>query len=898
MKLLIHLFILLSLGISSSVHSEEKESEGLLNRLLAPGPLMSGHKNLEGNDCLKCHDAGQGISQPKCMECHKPIKIEVDAKTGFHGMQKQSCIECHSDHKGRDFDSTKVDQKTFDHNLTGYKLEGKHAELDCAKCHTETRSKKTIRRGGILFVGAKSNCISCHKKNDIHAFKGEYAKKDCYVCHSLKAWKQELKFDHTRDTKYKLEGKHAELKCADCHGPSKKKATSQYKWPIATAQCQACHANFHKNNLSPHFAGGKCSTCHDQKSWKLPDFDHQVTKYSLRGKHAELKCEECHKQNPKVLASGLKNFNFTGLKSNCLNCHKDFHFFGQKVSKNLGKLNQCLSCHVESSFKKIHGFDHNQSTRYVIDGKHTDLNCEDCHMVKQNPKAKNGPRTPTYHWEKLNDKTCENCHASPHIKSFTKDLLKKRCTECHLTEGWTIFKKDGKRFDHSKTRFALTGNHTSLACKECHVVAKKQVFKFQHFEGQFCIECHKTPHDKQFSPQQSAKSCSECHNTKAFSEVAQFDHSKTRFQLKGRHSNLKCIECHIATNQMFTGKSPHPKGKFLFPELDSKSCSSCHSDYHKGQLGFDCAKCHNEESWKKPAFDHNKQSQFSITGAHTKLKCESCHKEVPGQKVEFSKKLYSLVLFKPMRTECASCHSDFHRGQLGNDCAKCHITEKWKPAAFDHNKQSQFKIEGKHAELACNECHKFQRGESVQFGGKEFKLTRYKPLAAECSTCHKDPHKGSFGNKCEECHAARGWKFTKDFHKNFTLTGVHFTLSCNECHTNNRRLAGLSQDCFVCHQRDDIHNGSLPNCKACHGQQFWENTGFRHSVSRFALTGAHRTIDCTSCHYNNIYQGTPTQCGSCHLAAALAVTSPPHSAFSNVNDCGRCHNTFNFVIPK
>ena len=898
MKWIIHLLILCTLGVSSLANSEEKESEGILNRLLAPGPLITGHKSLEGSDCLKCHDAGKGISQDKCVDCHKPIHLQIEAKTGFHGMQKQSCIDCHSDHKGRDFDSAKFDAKTFDHNLTGYKLEGKHAELTCAKCHTEKRSKKAVRKLEISYLGAKSTCVSCHIKDDIHAFKGEYAKKDCYVCHSLKAWKRELKFSHERDAKYKLEGKHAQMKCAECHGPTKKKPISQYKWPIAKAQCQACHADFHKNNLSTRFSGGKCNTCHDQSAWKLPNFEHEVTKYPLRGKHAELKCQDCHKQSQKVLAAGLKNFNFTGLKSNCLSCHKDYHFFGDKTSKSIGKLSNCLSCHAESAWDKIHNFDHNQSTRYVIDGRHNELKCEDCHMLKKNPKVKNSPRTPIYHWENLTQKTCENCHASPHLKSFTKDLLKKRCTECHLTDGWTVFKKDGKRFDHAKTRFALTGKHMNLACKECHVVDKKQVFKFQHFEGQFCIDCHKTPHDRQFSPKTGARACGECHNTKNFTEVANFDHKQTRFLLKGRHLNLKCSECHTPTNQMFAGKHPHAKSKFLFPDLEAKSCSSCHSDFHKGQLGNDCAKCHNEESWKKPIFDHNKQSQFAITGAHARVKCDACHKEVPGQKVEFAKKIYALIQFKPIKSECVTCHANFHKGQLGNDCAKCHTTEKWKTVHFDHNKQSQFKIEGKHQDLECSDCHKAQKTETVQFAGKEFRLTKYKPLPGECSTCHKDPHKGSFGNKCEECHSARGWKITKDFHKNFTLTGVHFSLNCNECHSNNRRLAGLSQNCFVCHQRDDIHNGSLPNCKDCHNQQFWENPAFRHSVSRFPLTGAHRILDCTSCHYRNTYQGTSTICGTCHMATALAVTSPPHSGFSNLNNCGQCHSTFTFAIPK
>src|SRR5579872_385210 len=101
---------------SSKGKTWTQEDEGLLNRLLAPGPLISGHQDLEKNDCLKCHEAGKGISPDKCMECHKVIKDEVAVKKGYHGLTDKTCIDCHSDHKGRDYDSTIVNEKTFDHN--------------------------------------------------------------------------------------------------------------------------------------------------------------------------------------------------------------------------------------------------------------------------------------------------------------------------------------------------------------------------------------------------------------------------------------------------------------------------------------------------------------------------------------------------------------------------------------------------------------------------------------------------------------------------------------------------------------------------------------------------------------------------------------------------------------
>ncbi|HPI39451.1 MAG TPA: cytochrome c3 family protein, partial [Pseudobdellovibrionaceae bacterium] len=120
------LIMLICCLLSSAIVSAE--TEGILNKLLAPGPLIEGHKSLEGKDCLKCHDAGKGISETKCLSCHKEIKPFVESQKGFHGIaaQNKTCIQCHKDHKGRAFDSTVVDEKSFDHlKMTGYSLEGK-----------------------------------------------------------------------------------------------------------------------------------------------------------------------------------------------------------------------------------------------------------------------------------------------------------------------------------------------------------------------------------------------------------------------------------------------------------------------------------------------------------------------------------------------------------------------------------------------------------------------------------------------------------------------------------------------------------------------------------------------------------------------------------------------------
>lgn len=836
-----NLFLLIPILFLYSPAASPQE-EGLLNKLLAPGPLIEGHKNLEGKDCLKCHEAGKGLSDTKCLNCHKEIKPFVTSKKGFHGLTTQTCTQCHSDHKGRAHDTTLVDIKTFDHfKSTGYALEGKHAKIKCQECHTGKRVNKPIRPKDIRFLGTNaSTCISCHKKDDIHFYKGEIAKKDCNACHGNISWKENIKFNHSTDTKYKLVEKHAELKCNDCHLIDKKKKVFQYQWPqLSQKQCLNCHQDFHKSRLSAKYSKGDCTKCHTQTKWGIPSFDHDVTGYKLKGKHFELKCIDCHKpssaliQNAKTTkqAIAIKQLNFTGLKQQCLSCHQDPHRFEKSSNPKLADIKNCSKCHEESSWKKIHFFDHNTETKFVIDGKHSDLKCAECHLPKQAgaKQVRTTSKTltlqlkkPTYHWSQLNLKTCETCHKNPHLTEFSKDLLKKKCTTCHTAEDWYQQKTDSG-FDHNKTRFQLTGAHKQARCNDCHGEAGKKKFKFAAVDLKFCIECHNNIHEGQFKSKLTTKDCSQCHSTEKFSPLLKFDHNQTNYQLKGSHETLKCSECHTASTQKYTLTWPNFKTKnhqekslitssiFHFPNLKSNSCRQCHEDYHKGQLGQNCSNCHNEKSWKTVSFDHNKQSNYPLRGKHADLKCEKCHLPT-GEKVIFKKESRTVI--------------------------------------------------------------------------------KYKPLSNQCFDCHKDPHKGNFGKSCHECHSEKSWKSTKDFHKNFTLSGVHYSLECGECHKDGKKLAGLSQQCIGCHQKDDIHNGSQPNCKNCHTQQFWEVTSFRHSLTRFPLRGAHRVIECSECHISGIYKGLSNTCVSCHLSDFNANPTPHTSGNTNCTDCHR--NTFTF----
>ena len=99
---------------------------------ISPGDLATVHAHLEGMaNCTLCHTLGAKVSNEKCLDCHKEIKKRLDESKGFHTSSKvkgKECIICHSDHYGRNYDIVHMVKDKFDHNDTGYKLEGKHAK--------------------------------------------------------------------------------------------------------------------------------------------------------------------------------------------------------------------------------------------------------------------------------------------------------------------------------------------------------------------------------------------------------------------------------------------------------------------------------------------------------------------------------------------------------------------------------------------------------------------------------------------------------------------------------------------------------------------------------------------------------------------------------------------------
>jgi hypothetical protein len=62
-----------------------------------------------------------------------------------------------------------------------------------------------------------------------------------------------------------------------------------------------------------------------------------------------------------------------------------------------------------------------------------------------------------------------------------------------------------------------------------------------------------------------------------------------------------------------------------------------------------------------------------------------------------------------------------------------------------------------------------------------------------------------------------------------------------------------------------------------------------HLKAGFPLTDGHRTVNCSSCHRNGVFKGTPKSCSSCHNGVSAPGKSANHIASSTT--CKDCHTT-------
>ncbi|HSE50336.1 MAG TPA: hypothetical protein VLA96_14110 [Terriglobales bacterium] len=519
----------------------------------------------------------------------------------------------------------------------------------------------------------------------------------------------------------------------------------------------------------------RCENCHTFTGWKpiraIPEFDHDKTRYPLRGMHAKVGCMQCH-----------ASLVFTDVGKSCSACHADIHR-GQN-----GK--SCERCHTVNGWRVSIDDIQKHFNRFPLTGGHSTAQCGDCH---KSAAAGVFPGLST---------VCYSCHAKD-AKSAPVDhsAFPTDCTACHSMDTWL-----GAKFDHLRfTGFALTGTHATLDCAACHVNNR--------FKGTpaNCFACHAREFNATTNPNhvqaKFPQDCAICHSTATWLD-AKFDHARfTSFPLTGGHANLNCNSCHA-------------NGNFSGTPTD---CASCHlKDYNATTnpnhvtAGFpkDCSICHATTAWTPASFDHSKTG-FALTGAHSNLTCATCH--VNGN-------------YSGLSSACSSCHQKQYDATTNpnhkaagfpTDCAVCHSTSAWTPASFNHS-LTGFTLTGAHVNTPCTSCHI-----NNQFAGTPTDCYACHK-AAFTSTTNPNHVAAAFPTTCQTCHNTTTWSGATFNHTWFPIySGTHAGkwTSCADCHTNSSNFAVFS--CITCHthdraQTDPHHTGvsgysyTPTSCYTCH----------------------------------------------------------------------------------
>lgn len=506
-------------------------------------PLDSGHSHLK---CTQCHSA-QAITPAA-----RSGIVMKDLKRTYLGLSRD-CSSCHKDeHQGQlgnacercHLAATWKDLTRFDHATSKFRLTGAHERTTCQKCHTVIPAKDGAK-AHVRYVGsAFSQCATCHQ--DPH--RGVFAA-PCSSCHNDVAWKParntNLSFDHSK-TKFALLAKHADVGCEKCH------KTSDYKAPVAHALCNDCHKDVHGGQFLTTAGGADCARCHTAEGWKTSTYTvaaHATSAYPLTGRHAAVACADCHKP-----AGAATKYRVP--YQLCADCHRDPH------EAQFAKA-PCENCHTVERFSPARfTLATHERTRFPLTGAHSAVACSDCHT-----KRAEHPTAVAY---KFGDLSCEACHQDPHGGQFRTAVASEPagCVSCHNVDTW----RDLSKFDHSVTKFALTGGHRGVACDLCHKATalstglRRAAFRDTPIK---CNGCHEDIHAGQFHVGTQQPECTVCHNITTW-KAASFDHSRTAFPLTGAHAQVACRDCH-KNKQEVNGRL------VLLYKPTPKECAECHA---------------------------------------------------------------------------------------------------------------------------------------------------------------------------------------------------------------------------------------------------------------------------------------------------------------------------------
>ncbi len=344
---------------------------------------------------------------------------------------------------------------TAEHARTTFPLVGAHAKVACAACHVSGKMTTPVRF---------DRCSACHA--NVHR---DSLKEDCKACHTETGFRG-APFDHTKRTKFAIDGKHVGLECAKCHtsisAADVPLARKVVDYGGASSECVACHGpkDPHKGEF-----GRACDSCHKTATFDTKTFTHAGKPEFYRGFHEKVACDKCHVPSRTPIGAGAAH-----PVPACASCHKDVH---------LGQVGTtCETCHTVDGVKfKATKFTHAQSA-FALTGKHVSTDCAKCHKTEARafPVAQG-----TAMVLKPMDQQCKSCHTDQHLGQ-----LDTRCDTCHKTDTFKMF-----TFPHKGLEEFFAGVHGKYGCVSCHksetgVFPAGRGTTVRYVVGRACMDCH------------------------------------------------------------------------------------------------------------------------------------------------------------------------------------------------------------------------------------------------------------------------------------------------------------------------------------------------------------------------------------------------------------------------
>ncbi len=778
---------------------------------------------------------------------------------------------------------------TFDHDTTGFSLQGMHRDVPCEACHV----------GGI-FKGTPHDCAACHTAGSRFGATAKPAthivsSNDCAQCHTAFGWRPVAKFNHL----------NVFGTCSTCHN-NVQAAGKPSNHVATTAECNSCHSVTapwnrlqYPSNHIPVNPTSLCTDCHTASSFSVVP---SLTNIHLYAPSTTGNCTQCHgPTTAPTYAIPAIGFSIVTMPANhvpttaaCESCHVGAGSsmaalpvvngakFTNSAMSHAG-ITTCATCHgptvTGATFYGISKIIVMPTTATQGPNSHIPAStaCETCHLGSMPSSLVPGNAPTTVPGTKFQTPApttsqihagisgnCSSCHEGAYtwVDMTSQYPLNPATVSASTVQYFGFQTRPGKTA--SATNLVDSAHPTTGDCSACHT-------RTDYFEGQLkpanhipyatgaaCSACHKGTDfsvlpalvDIHANAQSTTSNCTQCHGPTTAPTFAIPAASFSIVTMPANHvpTTAACESCHVGAGSSIAA-TPVPNGaKFTNSAMNHAgltTCVACHGPTITGSSFYGISKI-----IVMPATS----PQGPAAHIPSTTACEGCHLGtlpsglVPGNAT-------ATVPGSKFATPPPST-AQIHTGITAN-CSSCH------EGAYNWvDMTAQYPLNPGTFSATTLQYFGFQTRPGKAASATNI-LDAAHPATGDCSSCHSrtDYFEGNL--------------------KPSNHIPTSATATCANCHK--------SGDFSVIPALIDIHTyapSTTSNCVQCHGTT---------TAPTFAIPAANFSI--VTMPANHV--PTTAACESCHVGAgsSVAATPVPNGAkFTNsamnhagLTTCVGCH---------